>query len=145
MAEPAHPLSRAAEYVRQFNHTSRAADTGWEHPDASNTALGALSHLVSMLPQALTQATDPVMQTYAHGRVAIDGGGTRDQAVKHMRIALDNAKKTAEFLNEAVQQVHTTLDTVKELAELLDDSVEHLHSITSIMGLDRRGLPELGD
>ncbi|UQA91220.1 hypothetical protein [Streptomyces halobius] len=124
MTEPAYSLSQAAKNVRQFNHASRATGTGWEYPSASYTALGALSHLVSMLPQALEQAINPVMRTYEHGRVAIDGGGDADEAVKHMRAALANAKQAAELLNEAVA---------------------HLHSTTSAMGLDTRGLPGFED
>ncbi|GAB2714621.1 hypothetical protein [Streptomyces bullii] len=120
MSSPARHLSGAAELVREFNHDSRVTRADWEFPGASYDALGALSRLVGMLPQAIDQTAVPVLHTHKHGRLLIDGGDA-DEAVKHMRTALDTAMQAARFLSAAV---------------------DHLHSTTSPMGLDTRGLPE---
>jgi hypothetical protein len=124
MAEPSRSLSKAAEQVRQFNHTSRRAAKNWEFPSHSYSALGNLAHLVRMLPQAIEQAIRPVMHTYEHGRVRIDNGGDADQAVRDLTQALADALANAEALAAAV---------------------DRMHSATSPMGLDTTGLPEFGE
>lgn len=124
MPSPTRHLSGAAELLQEFNHDSQFTKADWEYPAASYRALGALSSLVTKLEQAIDQSVRPVMHTYAHGRVRIDGGGDADQAVAHMRAAIDNAKKAA---------------------GLLSATVDHLHAITSPMGLDTRGLPGFED
>ncbi|MEU9208513.1 hypothetical protein AB0D27_11305 [Streptomyces sp. NPDC048415] len=124
MTSPARHISKAAELVREFNHTSRSTGKDWEYPSASYGALGALSHLVGMLPQALEQSVRPVMHTYEHGRVKIDGNGDPDAAVRYLREALDRAVRAASALTEAV---------------------DRMHSETSPLGLDTRGLPEFED
>jgi hypothetical protein len=124
MAEPSRSLSKAAEQVRQFNHTSRSAAKNWEFPSHSYSALGNLAHLVRMLPQAIQQATRPVMHTYEHGRVRIDNGGDADQAVRDLAQALADALANAEALATAV---------------------DRMHSATSPMGLDTTGLPEFAE
>lgn len=124
MAEPSRSLSKAAEQVSQFNHTSRSAAKNWEFPGHSYYALGNLAHLVRMLPQAIEQAIRPVMHTYEHGRVRIDNGGDADQAVRDLTQALADALANAEALATAV---------------------DRMHSATSPMGLDTTGLPEFGE
>ncbi|MGW6910275.1 hypothetical protein [Streptomyces sp. NPDC054940] len=124
MPSPARHLSGAAELVREFNHDSRVTRADWEYPSASYSALGALSRLVGMLGQAIEQSIRPVMHTYEHGRVAIDGGGDADKAVTELRVALEDAK---------------------EFAAALTDAVNAMHSATSPMGLDTRGLPGFED
>lgn len=124
MTSPARQLSKAAELVREFNHTSRSTGKDWEYPSASYDALGALSRLVGMLPQALEQSIRPVMHTYEHGRVKIDGNGDPDAAVRYLRQALDKAVRAASELTEAVGR---------------------MHSETSPMGLDTTGLPAFRD
>lgn len=113
-----------AEQIRQFNHNSGGSRAGWEYPSHSYSALGNLSHLLGMLPQAIEQAIRPVMHTYEHGRVAIDGGGDPDQAVR-----------------ELVQELNDALT----FAASLTNAVGRMHSATSPMGLDTRGIPEFED
>jgi hypothetical protein len=122
--QPTGHLSKAAENVRQFNHTSRGTGAEWQYPSHSYSALGNLSRLVGMLPQAIEQAIRPVMHTYEHGRVAIDGGGDADEAVRQLQTSLADALTNAEALTEAVRR---------------------MHSATSPMGLDTRGIPEFED
>lgn len=122
--EPARFLSKAAEQVREFNHTSLGAGTNWEYPSHAYSALGNLSQLVRMLPQAIEQAIRPVMHTYEHGRVRIDNGGDADQAVRELQAALADALTGAEVLAVAV---------------------DRMHAATSPMGLDTRGIPEFED
>lgn len=122
--EPQHSLSRAAEQVRAFNHTSRSAATNWEYPSHSYYALGSLSQLVGMLGQAIEQSIRPVMHTHEHGRVLIDNGGDADAKVVELIAARDDALRAAAALTDAVQR---------------------MHSATSPMGLDTTGLPEFED
>ncbi|WP_328933237.1 MULTISPECIES: hypothetical protein [unclassified Streptomyces] len=122
--EPPARLSQAADLIREFNHTSRATGDGWQYPSHSYDALGALSGLAGMLPQALEQIVRPVTHTHGKGRVLIDGGGDANEAVTYMRIALDRAVRAASDLSEAVARMHNE---------------------TSPMGLDTRGLPEFKD
>ncbi|MEU6222290.1 hypothetical protein [Streptomyces sp. NPDC047042] len=114
-------LSTAAEQVRQFNHTSRAATENWEFPSHSYYALGNLAQLTRMLPQAIEQSIRPVMHTYEHGRVLIDSGGDADQAVRDL-----------------VQALNSALAHAGELASAID----RMHAATSPMGLDTAGLPD---
>lgn len=122
--QPYGLLSKAAEQVREFNHTSRSTHAGWEYPSHSYSALGNLSHMVGMLPQAIEQAIRPVMHTYEHGRVAIDNGGDADAKVAELVAALDDAMRAGAALTDAVQR---------------------MHNATSPMGLDTRGIPEFED
>jgi hypothetical protein len=124
MIEPTRHLSKAAEQVRQFNHTSCSAAKNWEFPGHSYSALGNLAHLVRTLPQAIEQAIRPVMHTYEHGRVRIDNAGDADQAVRDLIQALNDALTNAEALTVAV---------------------DRMHSATSPMGLDTTGLPEFDE
>lgn len=121
--EPYRHLSKAADEIRKFNHNSRGSHTGWEYPSHSYSALGNLSHMLGMLPQAIEQAVRPVMHTYEHGRVAIDGGDA-DQAVRELVQALNDALTFAASLTNAVGR---------------------MHSATSPMGLDTRGIPGFED
>ncbi|WAZ20201.1 hypothetical protein STRCI_001301 [Streptomyces cinnabarinus] len=77
-----------------------------------------------MLAQSIEQSVRPVMHTYEHGRLAIDGGGDADQAIRHMRTAVDNAATAA---------------------RLLASTVDHLHATTSPMSVDTRGLTGIED
>ncbi|WP_327403871.1 hypothetical protein OG194_29820 [Streptomyces sp. NBC_01288] len=124
MAEPSRSLSKAADQVRQFNHTSRSAAKNWEYPSHSYSALGSLAQLVRMLPQAIEQTIRPVMHTYEHGRVLIDNGGDADQAVRDLTQALSDALSSSEALAVAV---------------------DRMHSATSPMGLDITGIPEFAE
>lgn len=121
---PARHLSAAAEAVRAFNHTSRSVGDGWYFPSDSYTALGSLSHLVSMLGQVISQATRPVMNTHEQMRILIDGGGDPDAAVAELVDAREQAFAAAGALTAAVQR---------------------MHNITSPMGMDTRGLPGFED
>ncbi|MEV4915458.1 hypothetical protein AB0K47_01265 [Streptomyces tirandamycinicus] len=123
-ADPTCLLSQAADDVRSFNHVSRATAPGWDYPSHAYDALGALSRLTGMLPQALEQIVRPVTHTHGNGRVLIDGGGDADVAVEYLRAALSKAVHAAAQLSEAVQR---------------------MHSETSPMGLDTRGLPAFED
>ncbi|MFE3776117.1 hypothetical protein [Streptomyces sp. NPDC059122] len=123
MAPPRH-LSDAADAVREFNHVSRPTGPDWQYPGHSYDALGNLSYLVGMLEQAIDQSTRPVMRTYEHGRVRIDGGGDADQAIRDLVAARDDAMRAAAALTAAVQR---------------------MHNATSPMGLDTEGLPEFAD
>lgn len=124
MPSPARHLSGAAELLQVFNRESHAPHGDWEFPGASYRALGALASLVGRLPQTIEQSVCPVTHTHKMGRVVIDGGGDADQAVAHMREALD---------------------TAVQVAALLDQAVQHLHASTSAMGLNTKGLPGFGD
>ncbi|MGC9540193.1 hypothetical protein [Streptomyces sp. UG1] len=124
MTTPGRIASQAGDLIRQFNHETISTGDGWQYPPHAYDAIGSLAYLVRMLPQALEQSVHPVMHTHECGRVAIDGGGDPDEAVKHMRTALANAKAAAGLLSAAVG---------------------HLHAATSPMGLDTRGLPGFED
>jgi hypothetical protein len=120
MTSPARTMGQAGDLVRAFNHDTISTGDGWQYPPHAYDAVGNLAYLVRMLPQAIEQATRPAKHTHEQGRLLIDGGGDLDQAVKHMRTALDTAVNTAELLSRAL---------------------DHLHSATAPMGLDTRGLP----
>jgi hypothetical protein len=121
---PARHLSEASEGVRTFNHTSRAAAKDWEFPSHSYDAIGNLSYLVGMLEQTIQQSVRPVMHTYEHGRVRIDGNGDADAKVAELVAALNDATRAAAALTSAVQR---------------------MHNATSPMGLDTVGMPEFED
>lgn len=119
MAEPYRSLSRAADQVERFNHTSLRAAKNWEFPAHSYSALGSLDRLTRNLAQAVEQAVRPVMHTYEHGRVQLDNGGDADRAVAELLAAQVDALRHAEALARAVAR---------------------MHGATSPMGLDTRGL-----
>lgn len=121
---PARHLSDAAEAIRAFNHASRSAGADWQYPSDAYSALGSLSRLAEMLPQALEQSVVPVSATHSAGRVRIDGGGDPEAAVGYLRDALAKAVQAAAELTEAVHRMHNE---------------------SSPMGLDTRGLPEFED
>ncbi|MFD7835627.1 hypothetical protein [Streptomyces sp. NPDC059761] len=121
---PAHHLSEAAESVRAFNHTSRTAAKDWEFPGDAYRAVGSLSSLLGMLEQTIQQSTRPVMNTYEHGRVRIDGNGDPDVKVAELIDAQNDALEAAAALSSAVQR---------------------MHSATSPMGVDTSGMPEFED
>lgn len=118
---PARHLSDAADNIRAFNHTSRSAARDWEFPSHSYSALGRLSSLAEMLEQAIGQSTRPVMYTYEHGRVLIDGGGDADAKVAELVDARADAMAAAAALTAAVRR---------------------MHNATAPMGLDTEGIPE---
>ena len=124
MAEPFRSLSKAAEQIRTFNHTSRSAAKDWEYPSHSYSALGNLSYLVGMLGQGIVQSTRPAMRVYEHGRLRIDNGGDADHAVTELVNARLEAEAAAAALTAAVQR---------------------MHNATSAMGLDTTGLPEFDE
>ncbi|MFJ5954170.1 hypothetical protein [Streptomyces noursei] len=124
MTTPPRHLSDAADAVREFNHVSRHVADDWTFPGHSYDALGNLSYLVGMLEQAIDQSTRPVMRTYEHGRVRIDGGGDADQAIRELVTARDDAMRAAAALTAAVRR---------------------MHNATSPMGLDTSGIPEFED
>lgn len=124
MTEPYRSLSKAAEQVRAFNHTSQSAKKDWEFPSHSYSALGNLSYLVGMLGQAIVQSTRPAMRVYEHGRLRIDNGGDADQAVTELMNARFEAESAAAALTAAVQR---------------------MHNATSAMGLDTTGMPEFDE
>ncbi|MGA5637108.1 hypothetical protein [Streptomyces lydicamycinicus] len=121
---PATHLAIAADSVRDFNHSSRSTSDGWQYPGNAYDALGNLSRLVGMLPQALEQSVVPVSATHSAGRLVIDGGGDPDAALRYLRDALAKAVQAAAELTEAVHRMHNE---------------------SSPMGLDIRGLPEFED
>lgn len=124
LPEPARILSQAAEQVRAFNHKSIATGTDWQYPSHSYDAIGALSYLAGMLPQAIEQATRPAMRTYEHGRIRIDNGGDPDAKVAELVKAREDAVRAADALALAAQR---------------------MHNATSPMGLDTTGMPEFED
>jgi len=124
MVEPYRSLSRAADQVERFNHTSLRAARNWEFPAHSYSALGSLDRLTRSLRQAVEQSVRPVVHTYEHGRVAIDRGGDADQAVAELLAAQADALTHAEALARAVAR---------------------MHAATSPMGLDTRGMPEFAE
>lgn len=121
---PARHLSQAAEGVRAFNHTSRSVGDDWVYPGHAYDAVGNLSHMVGMLEQAVQQSTRPVMHTYEHGRVRIDGNGDADAKVAELVAAQRDAEAAAAALTAAVQRMHNAV---------------------SPMGLDTTGIPEFED
>lgn len=123
-ANPAHHLSAAADKIRAFNHTSRSVGDDWLYPGHAYTAIGNLSHMVGMLQQAVEQSIRPVMHTYEHGQVRIDGNGDADAKVAELSAARFAAVDAAAALTAAVQRMHNAV---------------------SPMGLDTTGIPEFED
>ncbi|MFF2641760.1 hypothetical protein ACFVUB_18145 [Streptomyces niveus] len=76
-----------------------------------------------MLRQAVEQSTRPVMHTYGHGRVRIDGNGDADDKVMELVLAREDA-----------------IDAAALMA-----AVQRMHNATSPMGLDPEGMPEFED
>ncbi|MEU9947074.1 hypothetical protein [Streptomyces sp. NPDC047939] len=106
---PARHLSDASDGIRAFNHTSRAASTGWEFPPDSYTALGNLSYLVGMLGQAVEQSTAPVRRTYEQGRIRVDGNGDTEAKFAELLAAREDAIAAAAALTAAVQRMHNAV------------------------------------
>ncbi|MGW7100421.1 hypothetical protein [Streptomyces sp. NPDC054838] len=103
---PAHRLSDAAEGIRAFNHTSRAAARDWEFPSHAYKAVGSLSYLAGMLEQAVQQSVRPVMHTYELGYLRIEGNGDADAKMAELVAARDDAMRAAAALTAAVQRMH---------------------------------------
>jgi hypothetical protein len=103
---PARHIDSAVQAIRQFNHASRSAGPEWQRPGDTYSAIGALSQLAGMLPQALEQSIRPVTRTHEDGRLAIDGDGDPQAAVRYLRDALAAAVKAAADVEFAVGQMH---------------------------------------
>ncbi|MET7923925.1 hypothetical protein ABZT43_08025 [Streptomyces sp. NPDC005349] len=110
--KPATPVElgdQAAEAVRAINHTTRAAGEDWQYPSHAYSLIGTLAHLSRMLPQAITQALQPVTDAHQSDRLTVDGGKDPDQAassaVQTARVAIGRAQRLA----AALDQVHSAL------------------------------------
>ncbi|MCC3767296.1 hypothetical protein [Streptomyces sp. UNOC14_S4] len=112
MNHPQSPVAladQAAEAVRAINHTTRAPGADWQYPSDAYSLIGTLAHLSRMLPQAITQALQPVTDAHEADRLTVDGGKDPDQAassaVQTARVAIGRAQRLA----EALDQVHSAL------------------------------------
>ncbi|MFD3580705.1 hypothetical protein [Streptomyces sp. NPDC058644] len=103
---PAKSLSAAGDQVCEFNRTSRSVAGDWEFPSHAYEAIGSLLYMVGMLEQAIGQATRPVMHTYEHGRVLIDGNGDADAKVRELLNAQAEAQIAVSALTAAVGRMH---------------------------------------
>lgn len=106
---PATLADQAAEAVRAINHSTRAPGMDWQYPSDAYSLIGALAHLSRMLPQAITQALQPVTDAHEVDRLTVDGGKDPEQAassaVQTARVAIGRAQRLA----EALDQVHSAL------------------------------------
>lgn len=112
MNHPPSPVAladQAAEAVRAINHRTRAPGADWQYPSDAYSLIGTLAHLSRMLPQAITQALQPVTDAHEADRLTVDGGKDPDQAVSSAvhtaRVAISRAQRLA----EALGQVHSAL------------------------------------
>lgn len=104
--EPPEFLSAAAAHVRSFSHASRSTGDGWQYPGDTYRALGELSYLVGMLPQAIGQATAPATRTYQAGRLRVDGDGDPEERMVELTEATARAVAAATQLLAAVSLMH---------------------------------------
>ncbi|GAA2314576.1 hypothetical protein OKJ48_03025 [Streptomyces kunmingensis] len=106
---PVEFAGQAAEAVRAINHTTRAPGDDWQYPGHAYSLIGALAHLSRMLPQAITQALQPVTDAHQADRLIVDGGKDPDEAassaVQTARVAIGRAQRLA----VALDQVHSAL------------------------------------
>ncbi|MFB6843783.1 hypothetical protein ACFCXS_02740 [Streptomyces sp. NPDC056373] len=112
MNHPQSPVAladQAAEAVRAINHTTRTPGADWQYPSDAYSLIGTLAHLSRMLPQAITQALQPVTDAHQADRLTVDGGKDPDQAassaVQMARVAIGRAQR----LTGALDQVHSAL------------------------------------
>lgn len=108
-ANPTELAAHAAEAVRAINHTTSTPGADWQYPSDAYSLIGTLAHLSRRLPQAITQALQPVTDAHQAGRLTVDGGKDLDQAassaVQTARVAIGRAQRLA----EALDQVHSAL------------------------------------
>ncbi|MFG3214878.1 hypothetical protein [Streptomyces tendae] len=106
---PVGLADQAAEAVRAINHTTRTPGADWQYPSNAYSLIGTLAHLSRMLPQAITQALQPVTDAHTADRLTVDGGKDPDQAassaIQTARVAIGRAQRLA----EALDQVHSAL------------------------------------
>ncbi|GGQ35913.1 hypothetical protein GCM10010250_01240 [Streptomyces althioticus] len=100
---------QAAEAIRGINHTTRTPGEGWQYPGDAYTLIGTLAHLSRMLPQAITQAIQPVTDAHQADRLTVDDGTDPAQAasraVQTTRLAISRAM----HLSQALDAVHSAL------------------------------------
>ncbi|MFK0172638.1 hypothetical protein ACIQU5_27960 [Streptomyces sp. NPDC090306] len=119
--DPARTASAAVELIRRFNHETITTGPGWEYPGSAYHAIGALSYLARILPQAIEQCAAPVRRTHADGRLQLDTRTDPGTALTNLDSLLASAAKTA---------------------ALLGDYLDQAHAASSPMGMDTTGLPE---
>jgi hypothetical protein len=106
MSRPALHLGVAAEAVRAFCHDSYDTSDGWQYPGDTYAALGNLSHLASMLAQAVDHATFPAVRTHEAGDLRIDNGGDPDAQLAELLAARRDAEAAAGRLAHALSRMH---------------------------------------
>ncbi|MFJ6696485.1 hypothetical protein ACIQM4_10480 [Streptomyces sp. NPDC091272] len=106
---PVALADQAAEAIRAINHRTRTPGTGWQYPGDAYSLIGTLAHLSRMLPQAITQALQPVTDAHQADRLTVDGSKdpahAASSAVQAARVAIGRAQHLA----EALDQVHSAL------------------------------------
>ncbi|MFE8944047.1 hypothetical protein [Streptomyces sp. NPDC007856] len=100
---------QAAEAIRGINHTTRTPGEGWQYPGDAYTLIGTLAHLSRMLPQAITQAIQPVTDAHQADRLTVDDGADPDQAASRAVQATRIAISRAMHLSQALDAVHSAL------------------------------------
>ncbi|MEV5952076.1 hypothetical protein [Streptomyces sp. NPDC051993] len=106
---PASLADQAAEAVRSINHVTRVTGEGWQYPGDAYTLIGSLAHLSRMLPQALTQAMQPVSEAHQAGLLTADGGADVDQAASRAVQTARMAIARAQRLSQALDALHSAV------------------------------------
>jgi hypothetical protein len=105
---PTEHASAAAESIRQLNHALYA---GFAEPSDAYSTVGGLSHLVMMLPQALTMIRDAVQDLEIGGHLYSD----RDDLAEDLDGAYEGLGKAADdarALYESIGRAHAGLSHI---------------------------------
>lgn len=102
---PARLAEAAAESIRSINHALYA---GLEYPGDAYSTVGCLSHLASMLPQALTMIRDAVRNLEDSGLLRSDRD-TLPEDLGRAYEGLEQAALDAQTLYESLGRAHAGL------------------------------------
>lgn len=105
---PAELASRAAEDIRAINH---ALYDGIAYPGDAYSTVGNLTHLVSMLPQALTMIRSAVEKLERTAALYSDRGTLADDLVAAYA-GLEQAAADAQTLYGSISRAHAALSHI---------------------------------
>lgn len=103
---PRELASSAAESIRALNHATLSCRDGWEYPGDVYDVIGGLDQMAGGLNQALEQIWMLLSGLAADGHVRGDRGDA-DQDMAAARVALDQARASADQLVSALSRAHS--------------------------------------